>query len=86
MSSKKSLLSRIPHGRHDWPDRLTSRKWILALGACVFFALQGSVAYDNMTQIVIAFLAVQAVSDLAQQYVAGSPRFTSEEEEPPPGD
>lgn len=55
------------NGFWNMGDRLTSRKWLLALSACAFFATKGEAAYDSITQIVIAFLAVQAVTDFAER-------------------
>lgn len=56
-------------------ERLSSRKWLLALGSCVFFAFVH--AYDNLAQVVVAYLAVEAgVDALSQFYQArqGSPK------------
>lgn len=47
-------------------ERLSSRKWILALTSCIFFAFVR--AYDNMAQVVVAYLAVEAGVDALGQY------------------
>lgn len=47
-------------------ERLSSRKWLLALASCVFFAVVR--AYDNMAQVVVAYLAVEAGVDALGQY------------------
>lgn len=51
-------------------DRLLSRKWWLAVAACCFFASQGPVAFDNIAQIVIAYLAVNAATEAFGTYTA----------------
>lgn len=47
-------------------DKLLSRKFWLALSACIYFGFMG--ALDNIAQVVIAYLAVQAGVDAFQSY------------------
>lgn len=47
-------------------EKVQSRKFLLALSACVFFAFSG--AFDQIAQVVIAYLAVQAASDAVETY------------------
>lgn len=49
-------------------ERIQSRKFLLALGACVYFGLMG--AMDNLAQIVVAYLAVQAAQDAISDWQA----------------
>lgn len=42
-------------------ERIQSRKFLLALSACVYFGFMG--ALDNIAQVVVAYLAVQAAQD-----------------------
>lgn len=49
-------------------ERLASRKWLLAATSVVFFAFVGS--YEQMAQVVIAYLAVQAGVDAFADYTA----------------
>lgn len=42
-------------------EKVQSRKFLLAVSACVFFAFSG--AFDQIAQVVIAYLAVQAAVD-----------------------
>lgn len=47
-------------------DRLLSRKWILAVGAVIYFALYKQ--FDSIAQVVIAYLAIQAGVDAFTTY------------------
>lgn len=44
-------------------ERLTSRKWFLTMVVCIYFMIQGEPAFPSLTQVVIAFLAIQGGTD-----------------------
>lgn len=57
--ARSSLINTLP----DFIDRLTSRKWFLTIGVCIYFMIQGRPAFASLTQVVIAFLAIQGGTD-----------------------
>lgn len=57
--AKSSVINALP----SLIDRLTSRKWFLTLIVCAYFMWQGEPAFPSLTQVVIAFLAVQGGTD-----------------------
>lgn len=56
---RSSLVNTLP----DFIERLTSRKWFLTIGVCIYFMIQGESAFSSLTQVVIAFLAIQGGTD-----------------------
>lgn len=54
------------NGLPGFVERLSSRKWLLAAASCLFFASVH--AYDNLAQVVIAYLAVEAGVDALGSY------------------
>lgn len=61
----------------DFVNRLTSRKWFLTMIVCAYFMWQGESAFASLTQVVIAFLAIQggtdALAKLAEVRITGRP-------------
>lgn len=57
--ARSSFVNALP----DFIDRLTSRKWFLTIGVCIYFMIQGEPAFASLTQVVIAFLAIQGGTD-----------------------
>lgn len=61
----------------DFVTRLTSRKFALTIATCIYFMWRGEPAFASLTQVVIAFLAIQggtdALAKLAEVRMTGSP-------------
>lgn len=78
-----SRMSRIKAGINveDFVGRLTSRKWFLTLFVCLYFMWRGEPAFASLTQVVIAFLAIQGGTDalarLAEVRMTGQPSTQS---------
>lgn len=47
----------------EFLERLSSRKWLLTLAVCGYFVSQGEPAFPSLTQVVIAFLAIEGGAD-----------------------
>lgn len=47
----------------EFLERLSSRKWLLTLAICAYFISQGEPAFSSLTQVVIAFLAIEGGAD-----------------------
>lgn len=62
-ASRRVARSSFVHVLPDFIDRLTSRKWFLTIGVCIYFMVQGEPAFSSLTQVVIAFLAIQGGTD-----------------------
>lgn len=90
MATKKNVettpptrLSRIKASINveDFVGRLTSRKWFLTIFVCLYFMWRGEPAFDSLTQVVIAFLAIQGGTDalarLAEVRMTGQPSTQS---------
>lgn len=78
---RSSFVNTLP----DFIDRLTSRKWFLTIGVCIYFMIQGEPAFASLTQVVIAFLAIQggtdALAKVAEARITGQ-ASTSTENQP----
>lgn len=61
----------------DFATRLSSRKFALTIAICAYFMWRGEPAFASLTQVVIAFLAIQggtdALAKLAEVRMTGRP-------------
>lgn len=52
----------------DFVNRLTSRKFWLTIAVCVYFMWRGEPAFASLTQVIIAFLAIQGGTDALTRF------------------